>query len=415
MKVKVAVNGYGTIGKRVADAVAIQPDMTLVGVAKTRPSFEARASRSNGGTRSSWPAEARRPSSTAAGLPVAGTVDEMIAAADVVVDCSPEKVGRENAQEVPGGRRPRDLPGRGEVRRRRGLVQRARQLRPGPRPPSTVRVVSCNTTGLARAAASWSPTGGSPHWEATIVRRGADPGGDRPRPHQRDHPEVPTPVPPRTGRPDDLPELPIATTAVVVPTTLMHVHVNHVRLDAPARRRGGVLDRVPRHPPVPSLRSVGARRRHPAGDGVRPRPGDIGAPDMMENVLWEAGLRVDGPDLVLLPGDPPGVDRRPGEHRRDPSDVRPRRGRPDVHRDHRPGARDPAPLIGPGRRRDERRRGERRPGHVREAGSFQSYRAPEAKNDSVSHRAAAGFGQNGAPVAVPIAAVTWARNNGEIR
>ncbi|WP_413828406.1 glyceraldehyde 3-phosphate dehydrogenase NAD-binding domain-containing protein, partial [Methanobrevibacter sp. UBA46] len=39
----VAINGYGTIGKRVADAVAAQKDMKIVGVSKTRPTFEARA------------------------------------------------------------------------------------------------------------------------------------------------------------------------------------------------------------------------------------------------------------------------------------------------------------------------------------------------------------------------------------
>jgi glyceraldehyde-3-phosphate dehydrogenase (NAD(P)) len=39
--IKVAINGYGTIGKRVADAVAAQPDMEIVGVSKTRPSAEA--------------------------------------------------------------------------------------------------------------------------------------------------------------------------------------------------------------------------------------------------------------------------------------------------------------------------------------------------------------------------------------
>jgi glyceraldehyde-3-phosphate dehydrogenase/erythrose-4-phosphate dehydrogenase len=42
MSVKVVVNGYGTIGKRVADAAALQSDMEVVGVAKTRPNFEAR-------------------------------------------------------------------------------------------------------------------------------------------------------------------------------------------------------------------------------------------------------------------------------------------------------------------------------------------------------------------------------------
>ena len=32
-KIRVAVNGYGVIGKRIADAVALQDDMELVGIA----------------------------------------------------------------------------------------------------------------------------------------------------------------------------------------------------------------------------------------------------------------------------------------------------------------------------------------------------------------------------------------------
>ena len=39
MSIKVAINGYGTIGKRVADAVDAQDDMVVVGVTKTGPSF----------------------------------------------------------------------------------------------------------------------------------------------------------------------------------------------------------------------------------------------------------------------------------------------------------------------------------------------------------------------------------------
>jgi len=35
-KVRVAVNGYGVIGKRIADAVAAQTDMELFGVADVR-------------------------------------------------------------------------------------------------------------------------------------------------------------------------------------------------------------------------------------------------------------------------------------------------------------------------------------------------------------------------------------------
>ena len=42
MVVKVAINGYGTIGKRVADAVTLQDDMEIVGVTKRRPTYEAK-------------------------------------------------------------------------------------------------------------------------------------------------------------------------------------------------------------------------------------------------------------------------------------------------------------------------------------------------------------------------------------
>jgi glyceraldehyde-3-phosphate dehydrogenase (NAD(P)) len=48
MAVKVAINGYGTIGKRVADAVSLQDDMEIIGVTKRRPSFEAKMAVKNG-------------------------------------------------------------------------------------------------------------------------------------------------------------------------------------------------------------------------------------------------------------------------------------------------------------------------------------------------------------------------------
>ena len=36
---KVGVNGYGTIGRRVAHAISIQDDMKVVGIVKTRPDY----------------------------------------------------------------------------------------------------------------------------------------------------------------------------------------------------------------------------------------------------------------------------------------------------------------------------------------------------------------------------------------
>ena len=39
--IKVGIVGYGTIGRRVADAVAIQDDMELVGVVKRSSDYKA--------------------------------------------------------------------------------------------------------------------------------------------------------------------------------------------------------------------------------------------------------------------------------------------------------------------------------------------------------------------------------------
>ncbi len=46
-KIRVGVAGYGTIGQRLADGVALQDDMELVGVADIAPTLSIRALREN--------------------------------------------------------------------------------------------------------------------------------------------------------------------------------------------------------------------------------------------------------------------------------------------------------------------------------------------------------------------------------
>jgi len=46
-KIKVGVAGYGTIGQRLADGVAMQGDMELVGIADLAPTLSIRALREN--------------------------------------------------------------------------------------------------------------------------------------------------------------------------------------------------------------------------------------------------------------------------------------------------------------------------------------------------------------------------------
>ncbi len=299
MAVRVAVNGYGTIGKRVADAVARQPDLKLVGVAKTRPSFEAATA-----VRKGYPlfiaGDAGTKAFEAAGIPTAGSLDDLLGQCDVVIDCAPEKVGKENAKLYDRRSSLKAIFQGGE---KAEIAERSfsalanygecRGLR-------RVRVVSCNTTGLARAAAILLSRWGVARWDATIIRRAADPAESQRGPINGILPSFHIPSHHGPDVRTIYPDLHLRTTAVVVPTTLMHVHVNQVE-----------LARAPRD--VEELREAfrGTRRFRlfHAWEGVAGTPQvmeyarDLGIgprPDMMENVLWDEGFHLDGREIAFF-------------------------------------------------------------------------------------------------------------------
>lgn len=297
MVVRVAVNGYGTIGKRVADAVAKQPDMKLVGVAKTRPSYEAREAIARG-----YPlflaGDGKRDDFAAAGLPVAGTVEEMVEAADVVVDAAPEKTGKVNAQ-LYAAKKVRAIFQGGEKADVAEVSFSALANFDTARGKHRVRVVSCNTTGLARAAAVLTHRFGVDRWEATLIRRAADPSETKRGPING---ILPTFQLPSHHGPDlrtIFPNLAVTTTAVVVPTTLMHVHVNHVRLTRPPTDSGAILAAFRASPRFHLFAGwEGVEGTPQVMEYARDR--GVGRPDMMENVLWENGLRLEGADAYFF-------------------------------------------------------------------------------------------------------------------
>ena len=149
MAVKVAVNGYGNIGKRVADAVAKQDDMKLVGVSKTRPNFEAFVAIKKG-----YPLyvsdESNIDAFRAAGLEVAGTTADMLREADVVVDATPEGMGAKNLENLYKKVGIKAIFEGGEKHAAIGASFNAYCNYDGAFGKDYVRVVSCNTTGLCR-------------------------------------------------------------------------------------------------------------------------------------------------------------------------------------------------------------------------------------------------------------------------
>ena len=99
MSIKVAINGYGTIGKRVADAVDAQDDMEIIGVTKTRPSFGCDLAVRKGFPLYCTFDDAERIAAFGdAGYTCHGGLSDLLAVADVVVDCSPGKVGAANKE-----------------------------------------------------------------------------------------------------------------------------------------------------------------------------------------------------------------------------------------------------------------------------------------------------------------------------
>ena len=234
----------------------------------------------------------------AAGLPVAGTVKDLLERAEVVVDAAPDKVGQKNRELYAAAHLPVVFQG-GEKSDVAEASFNALGNYAACVGKASLRVVSCNTTGIARAVSVVRPRWGVDHWEVTLVRRAGDPAETDRGPING---ILPTFKLPSHHGPDVrtiFPDLSIATTAVVVPTTLMHVHVNHVTLTRAPRDAAEVVAAFRATPRF----HLFSEWEHVDGtpqvmEFARDR--GIGFNDMMENVLWENGIRLDGRDLYFF-------------------------------------------------------------------------------------------------------------------
>lgn len=297
MSIQVAVNGYGTIGKRVADAVALQPDMELVGVAKTRPNHEAELAVENG-----YPLyaaiEDRVHLFEEASIELAGTVEELVEAADIVVDACPSGIGAENKSLYEEYDTPALYQG-GEDADLVDVSFNARSNFEEAADADHVRVVSCNTTGLSRLLAPLQEEYGVEKARVTLVRRGGDPTQTGRGPINDILPN-PVSLPSHHG-PDVntiFPDLTIDTLGLKVPATLMHTHSVNVTLeDAPdAEAVRELLDAQSRTFLVPESYDIdgAGKLKEYAMDRGRPRA------DIWENCIWSESISVEGDDLYLF-------------------------------------------------------------------------------------------------------------------
>jgi len=175
-KPKVAVVGYGTIGQRLADGVARQKDMELVGVSDVAPTLSVRALKEKGMPYNLYCAIPDNiPILESAGIPVTGILDNLLKKVDIVLDATSAGIGQKNKELYKkyglkaifqGGEKNEvaDVFFHGYANYEKGLGKQF------------LKLTSCNTTGLIRTVDCLDRVVGIEKIAITIIRRVADPG-----------------------------------------------------------------------------------------------------------------------------------------------------------------------------------------------------------------------------------------------
>lgn len=283
-QIRVALNGYGVIGKRVADAIARQDDMALVGVADIQADWRVLMA-THKGYRLFSSIEKHSDAMREAGLHVEGTLDDLLEQADVVVDCTPKRVGAENAARyrahgvkfiVQGGEK-HEVTGHSFVAESTYDTAIGRDA---------TRVVSCNTTSIVRTLTALKRAGLLRKARGTLMRRATDPWES----HEGGIMNTLVPegsIPSHQG-PDAQsvdPDLNVLTMAVKVPETLAHLHFWSVELTRRADR-GEVAEAFRKSSRIAMIRRSDGLT---AINTVKELMTDLGRPrdDLPEVALWE--------------------------------------------------------------------------------------------------------------------------------
>ena len=291
---RIAVNGYGVIGKRVADAVARQDDMQVAGVvdvvADWRPKVALKRCMLLFGAAPEH-VEAMRKS----GLEVTGTLEDLLGRVDVVVDCTPKKVAAKNVETyrrrglkfiVEGGEK-HSVTGHSFVAECNYASALGRDA---------TRVVSCNTTSVVRTLSALKRAGLLRKARGTLLRRATDPWES----HESGimntlvpEAEIPSHQGPDAQTVDA--QLDVVTMAVKVPETLAHLHYWSVEMTRAASKEE-VLAAFRTSTRIALIRYADGL---PALNAVKELVSDAGRPraDLYEVALWEDMLTVQGNEL----------------------------------------------------------------------------------------------------------------------
>ena len=296
-KVKVGVAGYGVIGQRLADGVALQDDMELVGVADLAPTLSVRALKEKGMPYDLYLVDgADKAAFDALGIPVAGSFDDLLRKVDVMLDSSPGGVGAKNKERYEekgvkaifqGGEKNSvaDVFFHGYANYEKGLGAKY------------LKLTSCNTTGLIRSVDCLDRACGVEKVAITIIRRVADPGDY----HRGLTNALQMEKAPSHQAVDLMTIMPhVDATGILVHTPVTHGHIITVLASGKNGKkisRGMALEAFAAHPRIRMVRIA---------DGFLGNASlfryarDLGNPrgDMYEIALWEDSVVESGNDIM---------------------------------------------------------------------------------------------------------------------
>lgn len=300
-KVRVLVNGYGVIGKRVADAVTRQPDMELVGIADVVADWRVKLAAARG-----IPVYASTPDKEdemrKRGLKVEGSMLDLLRGGlvDVVVDCTPAKVGAKN-KEVYEKYGVKAIFQGGEKHEVAGVSFVAQRNYGEALGKQYVRVVSCNTTAICRVVGALHERIGVRKARVTIFRRAVDVWeSSRTGIMNTAVPELQVPSHHGPDARTVIKDLNIVTMAAKGSHNLYHLHMAMVEVNGKVTRDDvlKILDEEPRvifvsgEDGIDGLNSIFELSR------------DLGRPrgDLYEIPVWRDGVSVstDGTEVYMI-------------------------------------------------------------------------------------------------------------------
>lgn len=296
-KVKVAINGYGVIGKRLADAISIQDDMEIVGICDVITDWRIHMA-----LKKKYPVYAASAQTynnmVQAGIAPAGVLNELIQKADIIIDCTPKKISALNVPLYKEANKKFIVQG-GDKHETTGHSFNAETNFTTAIDRNCTRVVSCNTTSILRVMGALKRGGILKSARGTLLRRATDAWES----HQTGimNTLVPEQKIPSHQGPDAQsvdPTLDIITAAVMVPETLSHLHYWNINLSKSVTKNQ-VLEIIATN--SSRIAFVNYASGLMSNNTIKEFLSDIGRPraDMYEVALWVDMLTVVGDELFL--------------------------------------------------------------------------------------------------------------------